>query len=157
VKFESFKNEFEKEFKKKTPKPFSPLPFSLLVHPSPSPFFFFSLSFPSAREAKQAADLSPASVYARAPAAHVAQHAIPPAQLTPTLFFLHPVADRWGPAVRLPLPLAGGSTAPRFMAVGRYRPVPTLPRLQTPPLSRSKAPLHSPAITRPFPILNPPS
>jgi hypothetical protein len=70
-------------------------------------------------------------------------------------FLLRPVADRWGPAVRLsPYLQPAGQPLP-LMAAGRYRPGSALPRLQTSPSCCSEARPSFTAINQPFLLLNP--
>jgi hypothetical protein len=74
----------------------------------------------------------------------------------PPLCFWCPVADGWGPTVRPSLYSSRRVSRASFMAVGRYRPVFPLLRLQTSPSTAVKLPLHFPAIIQSLPLLNPP-
>jgi hypothetical protein len=134
LKFESLKNEFEKNFKKKA---FTPSPLSFL----PKPAQPFLLLFLSARVDFQAASLL---------LAHAAAHVGPtlsrlPAQhCAPSSF----ATSHWqvGPGRQAhPLPPAAGGRAPLIKAVGRFRPGQLLPRHQAALIECSDAPsLQSP-------------
>jgi hypothetical protein len=120
LKFESLKNEFEKNLKRKKRKP----------PPSPS---LFSPTGPllSARDSLGPAALFLSSQCARSPPT-AAQPPLPPAQHRAPLFLFAPEADRWGPAV-WPFPYLQPrvSRAP-FKAPAVTGRLPRAPHLQTP-------------------------
>jgi hypothetical protein len=88
LKFESLKNEFEKNLKEKKRKP-SPSPLSFLLN-RPNP------SFLSAREGSQASGLFPRALAARSGPARFYRRPSTAA----SLFLFAPVTGRWSPAVR---------------------------------------------------------
>jgi hypothetical protein len=135
LKFAKFEKEFEKNLKRKTPTPFSPLPFSF----GPNRPFSPRLSFLFPQPAKPSGRQPSFPITSRAYGPATAQPACVAAQPPPFPFSFPSVADRWGPAVRL-----SPTSRPRVSrAFDGRRPLPAglsrLPRLQTTPSSRSKA------------------
>jgi hypothetical protein len=134
------KNDFETNLKRKPQTP-SPSPF-LLFRPS-RPIFPLSFFQTEASKAVGLSFLAPARKWPTRPSS--------PSPADPTaapFFFLF----RWtltGGArpSGLPLPPTAGQPPPSFMAVGRYRPVLSLPHLQTSPLSYSSLPHHHSAVS----------